>query len=489
MLLKIYIITVLYMLLHQSEVDCKINKHVICYHGTWSTYRSSYGKFDVSNIDPFLCTHLMYAFFGIEESGDLRIIDPYLDLEDNYGRGNIKKFNALKLKNPTLKTLAAVGGWNEGSKNFSIVAGDANKRARFVKSVVSFLQRHGFDGLDLDWEYPLQRHNLTTQDDRNNYITLLRELKEGLDPFNYLLTAAVGSAEFSASLSYNIPEVSKYLDIISVMAYDLHGPWDDVIGINAPLYGGNSDKTKREKQLNVDAIIKYWLSKGAPSDKLVLGIPFYGRSFTLENAEKHTPGSPHLGRGIAGQYSVEPGVIGYNELCEKMQSERWHEEWESEQMVPYAYQGRQWVGYENLNSIKLKADYVMEKNLAGIMIWSIESDDFRGQCGEEKFPLLKQVNKILFGLTATGMTEATSKIQNLSTTDANKDNKGISGTDGSSTFIFKCEGQNGYVRSQYDCSKFYYCDPNDNSFSFECPHGLYFDLESISCNYADQVKC
>lgn len=120
----------------------------------------------------------MYAFFGIEENGDLRIIDPYLDLEENGGRGNIRKFNALKLQNPTLKTFAAIGGWNEGSKNFSVVANDPERRQRFVRSVVHFIQRHGFDGLDLDWEYPNQRHNLTF-DDKTNYVTLLRELREG----------------------------------------------------------------------------------------------------------------------------------------------------------------------------------------------------------------------------------------------------------------------------------------------------------------------
>lgn len=83
-----------------------------------------------------------------------------------------------------------------------------------------------------------------------------------LEPFGYILSAAVGSAEFSAELSYNIPEMVKYLDIINVMAYDLHGPWDPVVGINAPLYAGPLDNTERSKQLNFDAIAKYWINKG-----------------------------------------------------------------------------------------------------------------------------------------------------------------------------------------------------------------------------------
>ncbi|KAI8128837.1 putative chitinase 10 [Lucilia cuprina] len=304
MFMKFLLLTLLVAIWQHDTVVANERKNVVCYHGTWSTYRQSKGKFDVEkDIDPFLCTHLMYAFFGIEETGDLRVIDPYLDLEDNYGRGNIRKFNALKLRNPTLKTMLAVGGWNEGSKKFSIVAADPAKRARFVQSVVQFIQRHGFDGLDLDWEYPNQRHKLSNND-RENFLTWLRELKEGLEPFGYILSAAVGSAQFSAELSYNIPEMSKYLDLINVMAYDLHGHWDPVVGINSPLYAGPLDTSERAKQLNFDAIAKYWINQGAPREKLVMGVPFYGRSFTLADPKNHAVGAPHIGRGLIDSWSI-----------------------------------------------------------------------------------------------------------------------------------------------------------------------------------------
>ncbi|XP_017051575.1 acidic mammalian chitinase [Drosophila ficusphila] len=448
------------------------SKKVICYQGTWSVYRPGLGKFGVEDIDPFLCTHLIYAFLGIEETGQLRVIDAYLDLEDNSGRGNIKSFNALKLKNPVLKTLVAVGGWNEGSKRFSIVASDPLKRAKFVDDVVRFLQRHGFDGLDLDWEYPGQRHSLEN-DDRSNYITFLKELKEGLDPFGFMLTAAVGSAQFSAEISYDIPAIVPYLDFFNVMAYDLHGPWDPLVGINAPLYGSTSDTkdlTGRQQQLNVDAIIKYWLEAGAPPEKLVLGVPFYGRTFTLTSAEDNQPGSSHIGKGIAGNYSREPGVLGYNELCELMQQEEWTRKWEPKQQVPYAFRERQWVGYEDTRSLSLKAQYVMDHYLAGIMIWSLESDDFRGTCGQQKYPLLHEIHRVFFGgNTPSGLTAEL------------KEDK-IEG--------FRCsvEVPDGYIRDPYNCSKFYYCS-GGNTNNFECPTGLNFDLNTKSCNYSGSVNC
>lgn len=150
---------------------------LICYYGTWSTYRSSNGKFDVENIDPYLCTHLIYSFVGITESGGVRIMDPYLDLKDNYGRGNIKKFNNLKLKNPNLKTLVAVGGWNEGSKKFSTVANNPKLRTIFAQSALEFVLKHNFDGFDLDWEYPAQRDGDSTGD-KKAFILFVKEIYE-----------------------------------------------------------------------------------------------------------------------------------------------------------------------------------------------------------------------------------------------------------------------------------------------------------------------
>uniref|UniRef100_T1P9P3 chitinase n=1 Tax=Musca domestica TaxID=7370 RepID=T1P9P3_MUSDO len=443
----------------------------------------------------------MYAFFGIKESGELRIIDPYLDLEDNYGRGNIKKFNALKLRNPTLKTLAAVGGWNEGSKKFSIVAADAAKREKFVTSVVQFLQKYGFDGIDLDWEYPGQRHKLENQD-RENFLLLLKELKEGLEPFGYLLTAAVGSVKSSADISYDIPEMMKYLDFVNVMAYDLHGPWESVVGINAPLYAGPQDTTDHSKQMNVDAIVKYWLSKGATREKFILGVPFYGRSFTLENPNDNKVGAPHIGRGLAGQYSVEPGVIGFNEFCEKLQHEKslWHLEWEPQQKVPYAYSDRNWIGYENEKSIALKAHYVAKEDLGGIMVWSIESDDFRGTCSKKPYPLLNVINDILNGgvyrptntptkSEANGLPKKPANL--IINNNKNKESMGnvasninYVATSGTS----QCQGKYGYIRDSNDCGKFYYCD-NGIAHSFQCPPSLYFDLNNLACNYSGMVKC
>ena len=91
-------------------------KHVFCYFGSWSKYRPGDGRFDVEDIDPHLCTHAAFGFAGLDKNTfEIKVLDPYNELEENYGRGAYKRFTNMKIKNPQLKTLISVGGWNEGS--------------------------------------------------------------------------------------------------------------------------------------------------------------------------------------------------------------------------------------------------------------------------------------------------------------------------------------------------------------------------------------
>ncbi|TMW43339.1 hypothetical protein DOY81_011583, partial [Sarcophaga bullata] len=329
-------------------------KIINCYYGTWANYRPGDGKFDPSNINPHLCTHISYSFFGITREGKFNVLDSWLDLDS--GLGNIKKTIDLKRINPKLKVLAVVGGWNEGSIKYSNMAADASKRQVFIQSSLEFILKHGFDGLDLDWEYPAQRE----------------------------LGVAVGASAETARISYDIPNIAKQVDFINVMTYDFAGTWDGKVGFNAPLEGQGNN--------NVKSAIEYWLRAGAPFEKLLLGLAFYGRSFTLANPQQNSVDSPIIGPGIPGPYTREGGFMGYNEICSLENS--WNYQWSSPNQVPYIYNSNQWIGYDNPKSIDLKVDFANAKNLGGVMLWSIETDDFRGKCGL-KYPLLNAINKKL----------------------------------------------------------------------------------------------
>lgn len=172
------------------------------------TYRPGRGKYSVEDIDPFLCTHVIYSFAGLGHDNRIRSLDPWNDLRDNYGKGAFERFTALKKQNPKLKTLIAIGGWNEGSIKYSSMAMSESTRRTFIESVVQFLEKYNFDGLDLDWEYPAARGG--KPEDKNNFSALLRELKAAFEPKGYMLTAAVSAGKWFIEPAYNIPEVARY---------------------------------------------------------------------------------------------------------------------------------------------------------------------------------------------------------------------------------------------------------------------------------------
>ena len=182
----------------------------------------------------------------------------------------------------------AIGGWNEGSKKYSEMVADPARRKRFVESVVAFCQEHNFDGLDLDWEYPGKRGG--SPDDKENFVKLIRDLKEAFRPKQLLLTAAIGAAAPTIDVAYDIPQMYKYLDYVHVMCYDYHGKWDRQTGHNAPLYARPNEKGQ-DLFLNVEYTLKYLIEKGAKPEKTVLGVPLYGRAFSLMNPHDYKMGA------------------------------------------------------------------------------------------------------------------------------------------------------------------------------------------------------
>ncbi|XP_008556588.2 acidic mammalian chitinase-like [Microplitis demolitor] len=369
---------------------CAANKKIVCYFGSWSVYRPDNGKFDIGFIDPTLCTHLIYTFVGMQNA-DIQVLDPWQDLPDDYGKNGFGRFNALRKKSPSTKIMIAIGGWNEGSAKYSAMADDPELRERFADNVVAFVKKWGFDGFDLDWEYPNQRGG--SAKDVKNFVELVKVLRQRFDKEGLILSAAVAAAESSASKSYDIAEMSKYLDFINLMAYDFHGAWEPTTGLNAPLHAAASDSYEA-RGLNSEAAVKYWLSKGAPKEKLILGVPTYGRAFTLTNPQSHGIGAASLGVGAAGPYTREAGMLGYNEICEMQKNGGWNVNYDEERQAPWAHKDRQWIGFDNIKSIKAKAEFAKQLGLGGAMVWSIETDDFRGICGE-KYPLLKTLKAVL----------------------------------------------------------------------------------------------
>merc|ERR1712002_226367 len=199
---------------------------VVCYFGSWATWRPGNGKFDVEDIDPFLCTHVIFGFAGLSNhTWTIEVLDPWNELCPGDNGGNncaYDRFVALKNFNPDLKVILAVGGWNEGSVDYSVMAADPVKRKTFVDSTIALIQKHRFDGFDMDWEYPGVRGG--APEDKQNFITLLSDLKNRFNQFNppLLLTGAVHCCKPTVDIAYDTPIMYELFDQVHIMSYDMH---------------------------------------------------------------------------------------------------------------------------------------------------------------------------------------------------------------------------------------------------------------------------
>jgi chitinase len=339
---------------------------VICYYANWAIYRPDKGVFHAEDIDASICTHINYAFLGVFPNGSLQIIDEWGDIE----KGNFAGVEALKEINPDLKTIISIGGWNAGNAILSPIAASAELRANLIASCFEFFDQYGFNGLDIDWEYPEAK-------DKENFVTLLKELKTAFQPGGYILTIAVSAIPIDDA--YDIPGMSENVDVINLMTYDFHIPGGGIAAENSPLYWGDSDSAWQKEYENVNSTVVNWLNEGADPAKLTIGLAFYGHTFQLADPNEHDLGAPVVDAGMSGPYTKGYGIMGYNEVCELTSD--WERKFDDQQKVPYKYKGDQWIGYDDDESIALKVQFAKDHNLAGVMVWTVDMDDFLGYCG------------------------------------------------------------------------------------------------------------
>ena len=233
-----------------SEARTKTPMKVVCYYPNWVYYRKGAGKYTVDDIDTSLCTHIIYSFVILDgEKHIIKAHDTWLDIDRSGGSrgwnlGNFRKFTALKKTNPNVKYMLALGGWNDSKMpKYSELLASPDKIERFVEHAVGFLKEYGFDGLDLDYEYPsYDGHGRDAPDsDKPGFTLLCKKLSEAFKEHNYELTAAVSASQSVIANAYEIPEISKYLDAIHMMSYDMHGSWEKLVNHHSPLYGADWD--------------------------------------------------------------------------------------------------------------------------------------------------------------------------------------------------------------------------------------------------------
>lgn len=308
-------------------------------------------------------THILYAFAKPDaESGEAKLSDPWADTDikiwDDAGpTGCLGALEVLRQRNPNLKLLLSIGGWTYSSDLATAVA-TPDKRRAFVTSSVEILRKHRLDGIDIDWEYP---QNATQS---QLYVDLLRDFRLELD--SEALRESLPRHQFELSIAcpagpeqmakLRIADMDPYLDFWNIMAYDFAGSWSNTTDFHSNLYGGD---------ISANGAVRYYLSRGVPAHKLVLGMPVYGRAFV---------GTDGLGRPYSsiGEGSWERGVWDYKDLPLKDANETV----DRDRVSAYCYNPhtKTLVVYDNPETVQYKAQYIAENGLGGGMWWESSAD-------------------------------------------------------------------------------------------------------------------
>ncbi|CAG5122051.1 unnamed protein product [Candidula unifasciata] len=359
----------------------------VCYFANWAQYGPTADtQFFASDMDPNVCTHIVLAFAKLD-GNKVAPID-WNDESSDGITGQYEMLANLKQKNPSLKTMIAVGGGALGSGPFQKVVNTAASRTEFVTTTVKFLRDQKFDGIDIDWEFPA--NGGSPAEDKHKFTLLLQQLRQAFDSEasgndRLLLSAAVSAGKYTIDSAYEVPAISQALDWINLMTYDMHGSdWESETGHNSPLYPHGSGD-----QYNVQFAANYWVQKGAPKNKIAIGLPFYGRSYTLTTSNTGL-GAP-ASQGHSGPYVRSAGYLSYYEICEIIKNGA-TKNYINDQHVPYLVYGDQWTGYDNEDSLREKVQYVKDNGFGGVMVWALDLDDVKGKfCGKGPFPLANAV--------------------------------------------------------------------------------------------------
>lgn len=343
---------------------------IVGYYPAWGISAHDYTPYSITTN---LLTHIIYAFGQIDTTTlTCAYGDAYIDHKNLIDLGDVKR------SDPHVKVLIAIGGATF-SNSFSDAALTDESRQQFVQSCFDlYLGAYPkvIDGFDLDWEFP-GVGDTARPEDKHNLTLLMQEFRRQLDELGrrngrtYLLTAAVPASP-SLYQNYELKELAKVLDWFNLMSYDFHGAWDKVTNFNAPLYRAAGDAYPTN---NVDAAVRGYLAAAVPPQKLVLGVPFYGRGWGNVPADDHGlyQRSTQLPTGTFGG-----SAYTYWDLAERyIDQGDYVRYWNDEAKVPWLYSAADkiFITYDDPESIGLKADYIRAHQLGGAMIWNLSSDN------------------------------------------------------------------------------------------------------------------
>ncbi|OTB01251.1 glycoside hydrolase family 18 protein [Hypoxylon sp. CI-4A] len=344
------------------------NNRTIGYYEGWN-YQHACGTMTPEQVPIGFYTHINFAFSLIDP-------DTFTLMPMDVGTGALyTRVNGLKERDPDLQVWIAIGGWAMNDPGptrnvFSNLAKSQPAQDTFFESVVSFITAHGFDGIDIDWEYPVAGDRGGVAADFDNYVTFVQRFRQRLDkvgkPIGLSLTLP---ASYWYLRGFNIAKLEPHVDWYNIMTYDIHGVWDSTVQSIGAFAYAHTNLTEIQAGLEL-----LWRNNINPS-RVNLGLGFYGRSFTMKDPNCMAAGCPFSSAAVGGNCTGTPGVLSAAEIVQIIKDGA-TVTFDPEAAVKIVtWDKNQWVSWDDTETLKLKVEYANQRCLGGTMVWAIDLDD------------------------------------------------------------------------------------------------------------------
>ena len=328
-------------------------RRLLAYYSSGS--RRGNPPYSAANIPFDRLTHIDHAFLRLSGKNDGSLdISPNLLEPELISRAHAAGVRVM---------ISLGGGGSGAAKPFVAVAADPVARANMVKNVRDFVVQNGYDGVDLDWEYP------EGLEERSHCTLLMAAIRKELPAPKYELSMAIpADPNRPGSGSYDLEALAQILDYFNVMTYDYHGPWSKHAGHNSPLFQNPADPGHSRSSLAsaIDTYVNYF---HISPDKVNIGTGFYGYEFTTA--------ADLWGACDCARTTFSRGYGPY--IKQRIDKMGWKRYFDSEAQAPYLLrESRSEPGvitYDDPESITRKVNYVLgTRGLGGFFTWVLGSD-------------------------------------------------------------------------------------------------------------------
>lgn len=290
------------------------------------------------NTDPYLLDFVIYAFATINPNGTFEV----------YARRHLEELGNLRIFKPELKVILAIGGW--GAEGFSDAALTPKSRFEFARETQKWVKEYELDGIDLDWEYPGSSAAgiKSRPEDKENFTLLIEALRMVLGEKAWISVAGIADSSYVKNVE--IEAIGQYIDYFNVMTYDFTA---GSIGDNGNKHQSNLYPSSMSlNNISADGYVNNLIKEGMAPEKILLGLPFYGRR----------------GSSMTKSFDeIRNNYLNMNGYIVK---------WDDVAKVPYIVDGNGnfFLSFDNELSIYFKGQYVLERCLGGMFSWQSNFD-------------------------------------------------------------------------------------------------------------------